>query len=169
MQPGKARVVDPPMVGLVGIGLAVYGLSRWYIPTRLRRRATVAKICIIFDGPPSHDAGRFVEVENEAGKSIRVGNWRERDDELWSLDIEVGDMETFIDEHGVCVARDKHQERADVLRKMLDTALQALELLDSLGKDVIVPVSLKVGLAVRNIAGVTFNKLTKALAVIDEG
>ena len=42
------------------------------------------RICVIFDGY----AGRFVEVENEHGASIRVGEWRERDDGLWSLDID---------------------------------------------------------------------------------
>ena len=30
-------------------------------------------IDIVFDGPPSHESGRFVEVEDEAGRSIRVG------------------------------------------------------------------------------------------------
>lgn len=33
-------------------------------------------IDIVFDGPPSsHESGRFVEVENEAGASIGVGTW----------------------------------------------------------------------------------------------
>jgi hypothetical protein len=40
---------------------------------------------IVFDGPPSHDGGRFVEVETPDGKSIRAGEWRERSDGLWEL------------------------------------------------------------------------------------
>lgn len=32
-------------------------------------------IHIIFDGPPSHDAPRFIEVENPEGQSIRIGEW----------------------------------------------------------------------------------------------
>ena len=30
-------------------------------------------INIIFDGPPSHNSGRFVEVETDSGKSIHKG------------------------------------------------------------------------------------------------
>jgi hypothetical protein len=32
-------------------------------------------IDIVFDGPPSHESGRFVEVENENRQSINVGTW----------------------------------------------------------------------------------------------
>ncbi len=45
-------------------------------------------IDIVFDGPPSHESGRFVEVENEQGKSIRFGEWVERKDGYWALRIE---------------------------------------------------------------------------------
>jgi len=44
-------------------------------------------ICILFDGPPGPEAGRFVEVETPEGKSIKVGEWRDRGDGYWSLDI----------------------------------------------------------------------------------
>ena len=40
---------------------------------------------IVFDGPPSHDGGRFVEVETPDGKSVRAGEWHERADGLWEL------------------------------------------------------------------------------------
>jgi hypothetical protein len=43
-------------------------------------------IDIVFDGPPSHESGRFVEVERE-GKSINIGQWIEREDKLWILRI----------------------------------------------------------------------------------
>ena len=44
-------------------------------------------INIIFDGPPSHEAGRFVEVETDDGKSINAGEWIERPDGFWALRI----------------------------------------------------------------------------------
>ena len=43
-------------------------------------------INIIFDGPPSHESGRFVEVETDDGKSINAGEWIERDG-YWVLRI----------------------------------------------------------------------------------
>ena len=42
---------------------------------------------IVFDGPPGPVAGRFVEVEDESGASIKVGEWVERDDGYWVLRI----------------------------------------------------------------------------------
>lgn len=44
-------------------------------------------IDIVFDGPPGPIAGRFVEVENELGASINIGEWVERDDGYWVLRI----------------------------------------------------------------------------------
>ena len=44
-------------------------------------------INIIFDGPPGHDSGFFVEVETDDGKSVNAGKWIERDDGLWALRI----------------------------------------------------------------------------------
>ena len=41
-------------------------------------------IDIVFDGPPSHESGRFVEVEDASGASIRIGEWVEVD-EFWVL------------------------------------------------------------------------------------
>lgn len=43
-------------------------------------------IDIVFDGPPSHDMPRLVEVERD-GKSIRLGEWIDRGDGLWALRI----------------------------------------------------------------------------------
>jgi len=39
---------------------------------------TQPEIHIVFDGPPGTEAGRFVEVENAAGRSIWIGRWEER-------------------------------------------------------------------------------------------
>jgi hypothetical protein len=40
---------------------------------------------IVFDGPPSHEGGRFVEVEDDRGHSICCGQWIERPDGYWAL------------------------------------------------------------------------------------
>lgn len=40
---------------------------------------------VIFDGPPSHESGRFVEVEDENGQGVSAGNWEERGDGFWTL------------------------------------------------------------------------------------
>lgn len=48
-------------------------------------------IDVVFDGPPSHESGRFVEVEDESGKSVNCGEWVERDDGYWALRIPVSD------------------------------------------------------------------------------
>jgi hypothetical protein len=44
-------------------------------------------INIIFDGPPAHESGRFIECETDDGKGISVGEWVERPDGLWALRI----------------------------------------------------------------------------------
>jgi len=48
------------------------------------RAAAGKEIHIVFDGPPSHESGRFVEVEDVSGKSIRAGRWEQRGD-YWHL------------------------------------------------------------------------------------
>lgn len=45
-------------------------------------------IDIVFDGPPSAESGRFVEVENAHGQSIRAGEWIDRGDGYWALRIQ---------------------------------------------------------------------------------
>ena len=44
-------------------------------------------IDIVFDGPPGPEAGRFVEVEDARGMSIRIGEWLRRSDGYWVLRI----------------------------------------------------------------------------------
>lgn len=46
----------------------------------------VAEVHVIFDGPPSHESGRFVECENADGKSINAGRWEQRG-RYWHLII----------------------------------------------------------------------------------
>ena len=48
-------------------------------------------IDIVFDGPPSHESGRFVEVEDATGRSIRFGEWVERADGYWVLRLPLCD------------------------------------------------------------------------------
>lgn len=45
----------------------------------------MSEIRFVCDGPPGPESGHFVEVENERGESIHVGEWRERPDGLWEL------------------------------------------------------------------------------------
>jgi len=40
---------------------------------------------IRFDGPPSHESGRFIEIERD-GESISYGEWRQDGDD-WLLVI----------------------------------------------------------------------------------
>lgn len=42
---------------------------------------------VVFDGPPSHESGRFVEVEDDQGHSINAGQWHDRGDGMWELRI----------------------------------------------------------------------------------
>lgn len=44
-------------------------------------------IDIVFDGPPSHESGRFVEVETNSGQSVKIGEWIDRGDGYWALRI----------------------------------------------------------------------------------
>lgn len=46
-----------------------------------------AFIDVVFDGPPSHESGRFVEVEAPEGNSIKAGEWIQREDGYWVLRI----------------------------------------------------------------------------------
>jgi hypothetical protein len=41
-------------------------------------------INIVFDGPPTHEGGRFDEVETDDGRSVRIGQWLERPDGYWA-------------------------------------------------------------------------------------
>lgn len=57
-------------------------------------------IDIVFDGPPSHESGRFVEVENSEGRSINFGEWVQRPDGFWALRL-----------HGINAATARRTER----------------------------------------------------------
>jgi len=40
---------------------------------------------IVFDGPPSHEGARFIEVEDSRGNSICFAQWVQREDGYWAL------------------------------------------------------------------------------------
>ena len=42
---------------------------------------------IVFDGPPSRESGRFIEVENMSGASVGIGEWVDRGNGYWALRI----------------------------------------------------------------------------------
>lgn len=52
-------------------------------------------IDILFDGPPSHESGRFVEIENENGESVKAGEWIDRGDGYWALRIVTSQVTTL--------------------------------------------------------------------------
>jgi len=56
-------------------------------PVLKRTESIPTEIRIVFDGPPCPKAGRFVEVENSQGFSMKVGEWLERNDGYWELRI----------------------------------------------------------------------------------
>lgn len=46
-------------------------------------------IDVVFDGPPSHESGRFVECEAPDGSRVSAGEWAQRPDGLWRMRIEI--------------------------------------------------------------------------------
>lgn len=43
------------------------------------------EIRVVFDAPPGRDMPTLVEVEDENGRCIEAGHWRERPDGYWEL------------------------------------------------------------------------------------
>lgn len=50
---------------------------------------TLEAFQVVFDGPPGPEGGRFVEVEDAKGRSVNVGEWVERGDGTWALNITI--------------------------------------------------------------------------------
>jgi len=48
------------------------------------------EIHVVFDGPPGRDMPTLIEVEDENGRGIEVGQWRERPDGYWELVLRTG-------------------------------------------------------------------------------
>lgn len=49
-------------------------------------------IDIVFDGAPGPTGGTFVEVENDLGHSIKLGEWFQRSDGYWVLRFTAKDL-----------------------------------------------------------------------------
>jgi hypothetical protein len=47
-----------------------------------------SELRFVTDAPPGPESGRFVEVEDEHGYSVSIGEWRERPDGLWELVVQ---------------------------------------------------------------------------------
>ena len=60
-----------------GIGEAINGFQA-------RNAGELRFVC---DGPPGHEPGRFVELENQRGEGLGLGEWREMDNGMWALCI----------------------------------------------------------------------------------
>ena len=73
----------------------------------------MAEIQIVFDGPPSHESGRFVEVEDMDGKSIGVGRWVERPDGFWALCIPGVDVDKAHDAHLIAQEEAEEERQAN--------------------------------------------------------
>lgn len=55
----------------------------------LHSAIAVEFVDVVFDGPPSHESGRFVEVENLAGQSVGRGEWIDRGNGYWALRLPI--------------------------------------------------------------------------------
>jgi hypothetical protein len=66
-----------------------YDLIVAEVVTNMAATALSRTVDIVFDGPLAPDAGRFVEVEDESGRSVDVGKWVERSDGSWVLRIRI--------------------------------------------------------------------------------
>ena len=55
---------------------------------------------IVFDGPPGPESGRFVEVENERGRSVDIGEWVHRPDGYWALRISSDEFAKVVSGNG---------------------------------------------------------------------
>jgi hypothetical protein len=56
----------------------------WRAPART---PATSHVDLVFDGPPGPLAPAFVEVEDDQRRSIKYGEWVERDDDVWVLRI----------------------------------------------------------------------------------
>jgi len=71
-----------------------------------------ARVDVVFDGPPSHESGRFVEVENSEGVSINFGKWVHRPDGYWALRFDAA----------LSSSPCRHEEEAKRLREAVEWA-----------------------------------------------
>jgi hypothetical protein len=70
---GDTRVSTEPLIHLADH--RAVAASLFAPPPPPPAGPTSAYVDIVFDGPPSHESGRFVEVEDATGASINLGEW----------------------------------------------------------------------------------------------
>ena len=76
---------------------------------------TPAAINVIFSDRPGPENGRFVKVETDDGRSIRVGEWQQRKDGNWGLRIVALPLVTIGAEQVACVDLED-----DLLQRILE-------------------------------------------------
>ena len=69
-------------------------------------------IDIVFDGPPGPESGRFVEVENENGQSVNLGEWIQRPDGYSALRFGPGTLECCISSDQITKWRTNYSGRS---------------------------------------------------------
>lgn len=74
----------------------------------------MSTICVIFDGPPGPESGRFVEVETEEGNGISIGQWVQYPKGLWVLKIGADEINNL----GVSIEQEAAQELAHERRRV---------------------------------------------------
>lgn len=57
-------------------------------------------IDIVFDGPAAHESGRFIEVEDDSGASVDIGEWIHREDGMWALRLKAQDTGLRVMQNG---------------------------------------------------------------------
>jgi hypothetical protein len=83
-------------------------------------------INVLFDGPPDHEAGRFIEVETDDGRSISAGEWIDRGDGSWALRIVALPTVETPAEAGIGTRSPSVRQPHDVaMRRLRDTAAAA--------------------------------------------
>jgi len=87
-------------------------------------------INIVFDGPPGPEAGRFVEVEDDDGHGIKVGEWIQRENGCWNLHITTAkqpplDVQAVLEAKLTAIIKWLEMNQPDVFRRGLWEALQA--------------------------------------------
>ncbi|WP_244110401.1 MULTISPECIES: Lar family restriction alleviation protein [Burkholderia cepacia complex] len=87
VDPGAARRFAESVIEARGPGWQLWTAGIAYARAANETEAEGAFIDIVFDGPPSRESGRFVEVEDEHGRSFNAGEWIDRGNGLWALRI----------------------------------------------------------------------------------
>lgn len=82
-------------------------------------------IDIVFDGPPGPTCGRFVEVEDEFGKSINFGEWVERPDG-WNV-LRIPDSEELLAACQLALSEEGRQGDGSMWPHTVDTIREAIK------------------------------------------